>query len=616
MLRKMIFLSILVGFMASTVLAKGKAKDLCNRPVFLTGLEDVQARSCADNSKILPSHLDDYTPGSVIDTVGTTWYDNQHNGTFGKMTAVDSGNYVHFVWTNGLNSGITLRHVYYNLWDPSTHQFMIPGGGQVDASSRAGFATVAVNREGFAFPAFHQISGPNPLAAVAIDFLPRTGAFTAFPIPGIGDAQIIWPKVAADFQGNLHLGMTENGGNELDYYIKGFPHIVDGMGESITYDLGLVEWETSTFVTMDVAASWHIPRVAVAWIDDPDGNENPPNVMVRISEDAGLNWGTPINVTNIPPIDPECCHNGGTPEVCNGDTLHPWIDLSVIFDNQDQVHVAYTTHGWYYFDENCDTVMQGYVFSRIQHWDGTDEQHDFVHEAWYAHSSVALGTNNLMCHRPNLAIDTTTGDLFCSFQQFDSVQTSSAGYPQGDAWIASSTDGGMTWYSTNVTATDGGVNTPAGQCRSERDICLATFVSSDTLHLYYMLDRDAGSAPFNEGVYTLNPMIYQRIPVSDVMAPVTELRAFVLTDLALYQNFPNPFNPATKIQFDLRVEGRITLKVFDVLGREVAAPLNSTFVSAGTHVVEFDGSRLSSGIYFYRLEQGGHLATRKMILMK
>ncbi|MBN1633784.1 MAG: T9SS type A sorting domain-containing protein [Ignavibacteria bacterium] len=83
----------------------------------------------------------------------------------------------------------------------------------------------------------------------------------------------------------------------------------------------------------------------------------------------------------------------------------------------------------------------------------------------------------------------------------------------------------------------------------------------------------------------------------------------------LFQNYPNPFNPVTNIKFDLPKEGLVTLKVYDVLGREVKNIVNE-FKQAGSYIVSFDGSELSSGIYFYRLESGNFVQVRRMVLIK
>ncbi len=86
-------------------------------------------------------------------------------------------------------------------------------------------------------------------------------------------------------------------------------------------------------------------------------------------------------------------------------------------------------------------------------------------------------------------------------------------------------------------------------------------------------------------------------------------------NFSLGQNYPNPFNPTTTIEFSIGKMSAVNLKVFDVLGREVAALVNGQ-MTAGTHQVSFDASRLASGIYVYRLQTGSYTASRKLLLVK
>ncbi len=88
-----------------------------------------------------------------------------------------------------------------------------------------------------------------------------------------------------------------------------------------------------------------------------------------------------------------------------------------------------------------------------------------------------------------------------------------------------------------------------------------------------------------------------------------------VTKFALKQNYPNPFNPTTEISFDVPKESRVRLSVYNALGQKVADLLNEN-LSAGTHRVQFDGSALTSGIYFYKMQSAGFTSIKKMILMK
>jgi photosystem II stability/assembly factor-like uncharacterized protein len=83
----------------------------------------------------------------------------------------------------------------------------------------------------------------------------------------------------------------------------------------------------------------------------------------------------------------------------------------------------------------------------------------------------------------------------------------------------------------------------------------------------------------------------------------------------LFQNYPNQFNPTTRIEYSIPNSSFVTLKVYDVLGREVAVLINEE-KHAGNYEVEFNGKNLSSGIYFYKLQAGNYSSVKKMILMK
>jgi|GEM_PF-1025855 len=100
-----------------------------------------------------------------------------------------------------------------------------------------------------------------------------------------------------------------------------------------------------------------------------------------------------------------------------------------------------------------------------------------------------------------------------------------------------------------------------------------------------------------------------------VITNITPIGSQIPNSFALGQNYPNPFNPVTKINFDLPKNGLVTLKIYDVLGREMRIVVNEV-KTAGRYVVDFDGSSLSSGTYFYRLEAAGFVDTKKMVLIK
>ena len=103
----------------------------------------------------------------------------------------------------------------------------------------------------------------------------------------------------------------------------------------------------------------------------------------------------------------------------------------------------------------------------------------------------------------------------------------------------------------------------------------------------------------------------------DIWPPegVKALNTGIPATYSLSQNYPNPFNPTTNIKYSITKESQVTLKVFDILGRDVENLVNQK-QAAGSYEVNFDASKLASGVYFYRLTAGDFVQSMKMMLIK
>jgi hypothetical protein len=152
----------------------------------------------------------------------------------------------------------------------------------------------------------------------------------------------------------------------------------------------------------------------------------------------------------------------------------------------------------------------------------------------------------------------------------------------GAGTILTSTDGGATWTQQ---------------------------VSGTTAILYgvYFSDANHGCAVGEGGVI---------LTTTDGGAVfVNQIGTEIPDKYSLGQNYPNPFNPATKIKFNIKETGFVTLKVYDILGKEISSLVNQK-MQPGEYETSFDGSSLKSGVYFYKLQTGSFTETKKMLLVK
>jgi hypothetical protein len=118
----------------------------------------------------------------------------------------------------------------------------------------------------------------------------------------------------------------------------------------------------------------------------------------------------------------------------------------------------------------------------------------------------------------------------------------------------------------------------------------------------------------NVFVGTLNAGIWKR-PVSQFTSVEVNPGGEMPESFSLGQNYPNPFNPGTTIRYALPTRSPVTLTVFNALGQKVALLQNGE-QETGYHEIQFDGSGLSSGVYFYRLRAGEFVETKRLLLLR
>jgi len=108
---------------------------------------------------------------------------------------------------------------------------------------------------------------------------------------------------------------------------------------------------------------------------------------------------------------------------------------------------------------------------------------------------------------------------------------------------------------------------------------------------------------------------YATFTFKRLLTDVTDKPNTTIKSYQLYQNYPNPFNPSTTIKYQIPKSDNVSLKIYDILGNEIAVLVNE-IKPAGIHTNVFNANALSSGIYFYRLQTSAFSETKKLLLIK
>jgi len=451
-------------------------------------------------------------------------------------------------------------------------------------SGRCGYTTIAVLSDGRAVEAFHKVGGAGLRATVAVDMARGSGAFVMTSVDTVtfppGANCPIWPHVA--------VGPTDI------IQVVAHHQAIDEDYRSRSTDAGTTfsRWARvggdtmQGWITADVITSRMSGKAAIAWCrarpTSPNGYVNMDLCYIE-STDHGLTWGPRVNVTNYQASD----------------TVRAYCDVSGIYDNNDDLHLAWA-------GERALNDNTYYNASAIFHWSqatGIDLVSGMVPPwakwpgtFWWDQDS-AMGVWKLGADRPSLSID-TQGRLFCVWTgQIVPDDTSQGGVPNGDLYGRGSVDGGNTWgafgrtdtmiYITN-SHTPGA---PPGACDDD-DYPSITKITTDSVRILFIEDKDAGSSVANEGSTTANPVKYLAVkadwfwPPSVVETPVGRFDGLTVGQLKAQ---PNPFASFA------RVPGREAenFELYDISGRRI-----------GTYRGDRIGQDLGPGVYFLKLEHG------------
>jgi len=409
-----------------------------------------------------------------------------------------------------------------------------------------------------------------------------------------------------------------------------------------------ISWDIDLRLTNDTASS-EFPSISVfndniyvVWRDKRTGNWE---VYYKYSSNSGANWTTDLRLTNSLPI-----LHGPSIFAVNSNLHVIWFDFR---DGNYEIYYKKSVNGG--IDWGADVRLTNNSFNSwypsisvsglIVHIVWFDDR-DGNWEIYYKRSTneginwssdIRLTANAADSRDPSISVLGSIVNVV-----WDDYRNGSS-----EIYYKKSSDSGLNWdQDTRIT------NNPANSFEP------STTLSDSTVHIVWNDDRDGNMEVYykksvNSGInwevdtrltngignsyYASlihsdsvlhivwtderdnNPEIYyKRNPTGNVVG-FTNFNAEIPNEFQLYQNYPNPFNPVTKIRFDIPVGTRhgafVQIKVFDILGREVATLVNEQ-LKPGTYEVDFDGSNFTSGVYFYSLIATGFTETKRMVLIK
>ncbi|MCW8823954.1 MAG: T9SS type A sorting domain-containing protein [Ignavibacteriaceae bacterium] len=433
------------------------------------------------------------------------------------------------------------------------------------------------------------------------------------------------PCVLADQNGNY-------------YYF----HLVPDMSRVVcqkTSSLG-GSWSNGSYTgvngTKDNDKEWAVinqndGNIYVVWAQfDDHGSPNPldsSEIQLSRSTDSGITWSTPVVVSDKKGDAQGSNYSDHAPMPAvgpNNELYVTWMGPEgLMFDKstdngstwlENDINVTGFHINWLVFNVpgipivpgfpiiNCDLSPSAYNGNIYICW--TDERSGYNDTDVWLVKSVDGGLNWSAPIRVNddppgkhqffawMTIDQTNGYLYFVFydrRNYSSVQT--------DVYMALSKDGGGSFINFKV---------------SENWFA----ITPDNYIGHYI-----GVSAHNNIVRPVWTRIDNDYPslwtaIVDSVTAVENISDQVsLSKFELYQNYPNPFNPSTIIKYSIPELKFITIKVFDVLGNEIAELVNEV-KPAGEYEVEFNAKALTSGIYFYQLKVGNHLETKKMLYLK
>ena len=350
--------------------------------------------------------------------------------------------------------------------------------------------------------------------------------------------------------------------------------------------------------------------------------ETSQNIQLTKSTNNGVNWTPPVKAGTSGIVTGSCPAIGP-----GGEVYVIWLDYET---NDYKIYFNKSTDGGASFstqrlitqgpkpilDITCNGLTMpsmavdvsggprnGYIY--VTFCDGRNGDGDVLlmkssngGENWSTPVRVnndSVGNGKLQCW-PWMAVNEYGEIAIIFYDSRDGLTNAHVG-----AWLARSTNGGQSFVNEALSSVSFYVGWPNTQIRF-----------GDYINVDYRGGRivpvwtDLRTGNYDMEIYTA---------VVDVPIGIKNISSEIPNDFVLYQNYPNPFNANSKIKFKISKLSGVRLSVFDITGKEIAGIVDER-LKPGTYEVTFDGSSLSSGVYFYRLSAENYSETRKMMLIK
>lgn len=531
------------------------------------------------------------TPTVGTFTTLTGFYDYQSNGGAVQHIRVNPANgNIHVVYmlatdsTAGLNASRRVGYAFSSNGGVSWNNF----NNITVPLSRSGFPTIDLLKganAGLPVIASHPDGTPT-IAKLFVDSPEGAGAFSELNSPPIlGQAlEPIWPFVGSASDGSMIVAASQNDQN-----------LTTGVGHHNRMQNDFTTWDPAwTTFPGDVQSGGRYPvhanntgKVGILW-NTSNGTAVLGNRW-RESTNNGVTWSAPTNVLSQ--------------RIVGADTFFSYVHADFVYDGENPLMI---------FSEF--KVDQGFVGDAdIIFW---SQATGFVVAVPFDSTKYTVDPLNQRFHRdshgwPSIGLSGNT--IVVAYQAFQ-PDTDRHGWHYGDLWYVASSNGGASWGApqriTNTPTTDEKYpSVSKWNAPGEFNMVWSQKTGGSGLYAF----PGSGQPPAPDTIRTYQ--MFLRVNPIQFTTSVDEGGAGLANSFKLSQNYPNPFNPTTNIDYTVGQSGPVSIKVYNMLGQEVATVVNQN-VSPGTYQAAFDGSRLSSGVYIYKMTTGAYQQSKKMVLMK